>query len=175
MQPTPADRPLWIVYALLVLGIAARLSPHPWNATPTLAITLFAGTYLPKRWAILLPLVIIGATDVILSWHATVPFTWGAFALTAWLGWWIRQQPSSGRIAAGALAGSALFFLISNFGVWVVGGIYPKTAAGLWQCYVAAIPFFRNEFIGNFAYTALLFGGYAALAGRLAPRSTETS
>jgi hypothetical protein len=57
----------------------------------------------------------------------------------------------------------------------VVGGIYPKTAAGLWQCYVAAIPFFRNEFIGNFAYTALLFGGYAALAGRLAPRRTETS
>lgn len=175
MDTRAHEHPRWLIYALLVLGIVARLSPHPWNATPTMAIALFAGTYLSKRWAIALPLLIIGFTDVILSWHATVPFTWGAFALTGWLGWWVRQRTSPGRIATASLAGSVLFFLISNFGVWAVGGIYPRTAAGLWHCYVAAIPFFRNGLAGDLVYTALLFGGYALAAGRLAARRTAPS
>ena len=46
----------WVVYGLIVLGVVSRLVPHLWNATPVMAIALFGGTYLSKRWAILLPL-----------------------------------------------------------------------------------------------------------------------
>lgn len=148
----------WLVYALILMGAVARLVPHAWNATPVMAIALFAGTYLPKRWGIIIPLVIVAATDFIIGWHNTVPFTWVAFALCGMLGWWIRKKPAFGRIACAALGGSVLFFLITNFGVWVMGELYPRTLEGLWSCFVAAIPFFRNTLAGDFLYTAAFFG-----------------
>ena len=167
----PPTYSTWLVYGLLLLGVTTRLVPHPWNATPTMAIALFAGTYLSKRLALLLPLAIVAASDVLLGWHATMPFTWGAFLLTGLLAWWIRKSPSASRIFTGAVAGSVLFFLVSNFGVWVVGGLYPRTVAGLWECYVAAIPFFRSTLAGDLVYTAALFGGFAMASGRQVARS----
>ena len=161
MNASASSRHAGMVYGLLFLGVLSRLVPHLWNATPVMAIALFGGTYLAKRWAILLPLVIVAVSDVLIGWHNTIPFTWGAFVLTGAIAWWVRVRPSATRILAGALAGSTLFFLISNFGVWVVGELYPRTLAGLWQCYAAAVPFFRNTVLGDLGYTTALFGGYA--------------
>jgi hypothetical protein len=59
-----------------------------------------------------------------------------------------------------------LFFLLSNFHVWLVGDLYPKTAAGLWTCYLAAVPFAQNMLWANLFYTAVLFGGWKLLAMR---------
>ena len=154
----------WLAGGLILLGIMSRLVPHPWNATPLTAIALFGGTYLSKRWSILLPLAIVALSDLALGWHSTIPFTWGAFAVTGWLAWLIRVQPSAGRILAGSLLGSVIFFLVTNFGVWTTQTLYPKTAAGLWECYVAGIPFFRNALVGDLVYTAALFGMYATIA-----------
>ena len=165
----------WAVYGLLLLGVLARLAPHPWNATPTMAIALFGGTYLSRRWAIVLPLGIVAISDVALGWHDTIPFTWGSFALTGMLAWWIRLRPSASRIVGGALIGSAVFFVLTNFGVWVAGDLYPRTAAGLWQCYVAAVPFFRGTLMGDLVYTACLFGGYALAEGLRQARGTVQS
>jgi len=155
-----------LVYGLLLLGIVARLVPHPWNATPLIAIALFGGAYLSKRWAIVLPLVIVAASDIALGWHSTIPFTWGAFAATGMLAWWVRSHPSAIRIAGGSLAGSTLFFLVTNFGVWLTQALYPHTMQGLWQCYIAGLPFFRNALLGDFGYTAALFGFYALATAR---------
>ena len=63
-------------------------------------------------------------------------------------------------LAVLAVAGSALFFLVSNFGTWALSGMYPHTAAGLAACYVAAIPFFQNTLAGDLFYATLLFGGF---------------
>ena len=158
----------FLVIGLIVLGIVSRLIPHQWNATPVMAIALFGGTYLPKRLAIVLPLAIIVLSDAIIGLHNTILFTWGAFVLTGMLAWWIRRRPDATRIIAGAVAGSVLFFIITNFGVWVAGELYPRTAAGLWQCYVAAIPFFRSTLLGDVVYTTVFFGGYA-LVSRFRP------
>lgn len=170
---TPTSRTSsWLVYGLIALGIVSRLVPHPWNATPVMAIALFAGTYLSKRWAILLPLIIVAVSDLIIGWHNTVPFTWGAFLLTGLLAWGIRSRPTATRVLAGALGGSLLFFVLTNFGVWVAGGLYPRTIAGLWECYVAAIPFFRGTLVGDLLYTAMFFVGYNAVTHtRLARQS----
>ena len=156
-----------IVLSLLVLGVLSRFVPHPWNATPLTAIALFGGTFLSKRWSLILPLGAVMLSDVVLGWHNTMPFTWGAFALTGLLAWWVRQRPSLGRIAAGTIVGSVLFFLITNFGVWLIGGLYPSTVLGLRECYVAGLPFFRNMLVGDLAYSGALFGGYALATSRL--------
>ncbi len=159
-----------LVLGLMVIGVLSRLVPHPWNVTPLTAIALFGGTYLAKRWAILLPLAIVAISDLLLGWHSTIPFTWGAFALTGLIAWWIRPRPSAGRILTGTVAGSVLFFVISNFGVWLTEALYPRTLSGLWQCYVAAIPFFRNALLGDLVYTSGFFSLYAWLLSRRVAR-----
>jgi len=171
------DSPLQrkVVIGLILMGLVARLVPHPPNATPLMAIALFGGTYLSKRWAILLPLIIVAISDLFIGWHRTVPFTWGAFALTGMLAWWIRLRPRPSRILGGAVAGSLLFFLITNFGVWVAGTLYPQTLDGLRQCYVAAIPFFRNTVLGDLVYVTALFGGYALATSRQPARQAVGS
>ena len=162
-----------LVIGLIILGVVSRLIPHPWNATPVMAIALFGGTYLSKRFAIVLPLAIIILSDLLIGLHNTILFTWGAFVLTGMLAWWIRRRPDATRILTGAVAGSVLFFIVTNFGVWVAGGLYPRTAAGLWECYVAAIPFFRNTLLGDAVCTTALFGGYALVGGLRLTRPSE--
>jgi hypothetical protein len=58
-----------------------------------------------------------------------------------------------------------LFFLVTNFAVWAgnAGHAYPRTAAGLAECYTLGIPFFRNTLLGDAAYATILFGGLALL------------
>ena len=165
----------WVILGLILMGVIARLVPHPPNATPLTAIALFGGTYLSRRWAIVLPLSIVAISDLFLGWDAAIPFSWAAFALTGVVAWWVRARPAAVRIATGAMAGSCAFFLITNLGVWLVGGLYPKTAAGLWECYVAAIPFFRNTVAGDLAYTAAFFGSYALITGPLVARHAARS
>ena len=162
VRDKPSERP-WIIMGLILMGVVARLVPHPPNVTPLTAIALFGGTYLSRRWAVLLPLSIVGISDLLLGWDAAIPFSWAAFALTGLVAWWVRARPGPGRIAAGALAGSVAFFLITNFGVWLIGELYPRTTAGFWECYVAAIPFFRNTVMGDLVYTAVFFGSYALI------------
>jgi hypothetical protein len=155
-----------LVVGMILLGILSRLAPHPWNATPVMAIALFGGACLSKRASILVPLSIVAVSDGLIGWHDTIPFTWGAFVPTAMLGWWVRRRASAGRIVAASLVGSLLFFVITNFGVWLVGNLYPLTRAGLWQCYVAAIPFLRGTLAGDLVYTAIFFGAYALVTRR---------
>jgi hypothetical protein len=63
-------------------------------------------------------------------------------------------------IVLAAVTGSVLFFLITNFGVWLTDGLYPRTLDGLVICYAAAIPFFRHTLAGDAVYTIVLFGGF---------------
>jgi hypothetical protein len=76
------------------------------------------------------------------------------------------------RIAGAAVAGSVLFYVLTNFGTWLTTGMYPRTLEGLAACYVAAIPFFQNTLAGDLFFSALLFGGFA-VAERAIPRLRE--
>ncbi len=98
----------------------------------------------------------------------SVPFVYASFVIMVFLGLLIRCRLAPLTVGGAALAGSVQFFIITNFGVWLVSDLYPKTAAGLVNCYVAAIPFFRNMLVGNAFYTLVLFGGFA-LAQRYIP------
>ena len=92
-----------------------------------------------------------------------MPFIYGSVALIVLIGWAIRTRISVLPVAGAALASSILFFLISNFGTWLLSGMYPLTVSGLAVCYVAAIPFFQNTVAGDLFFSGLLFGGFALL------------
>jgi len=157
------SKPRFAVLVLIILAAAAsRLIPHPPNIASITAVALFGGAYLnDKRLALIIPLAALLFSDLILGFYSHMEIVYGSFLLVACLGFWLQRRRSALRIAGAALASSVLFFVITNFGVWAFESLYPKTAAGLLACYVAAIPFFQNTLVGDALYTAVLFGGFA--------------
>ncbi len=95
--------------------------------------------------------------------HATMPFVYLAVLLTVGIGLLLRRRVSVLNVGLAALGSSVLFFVVTNFGVWISGTTYPLTPAGLAASYVAAIPFYRNTLAGAALYSLLLFGGLALL------------
>ena len=150
--------------ALLVAIFAAaamRLLPHPPNFSPIAAMALFGGAYLPRR--------ALAISDALLGgFYPGMNFVYLSFGLTVLIGWAIAKRKSPLVIGGAAVASSVMFFVLTNFGMWLFSGFYPRTVEGLVACYVAAIPFFQNTLAGDLFFTALLFGGFA-LAERLLP------
>ena len=156
-------RLLALVTAIFVAA-AMRLVPHPPNFSPIAAMALFSGAYLPKRaLAFVAPFAALLLSDAVLGFYAGMNFVYLSFALTVLIGWAIGSRKTPLTIAAAAVASSVLFFVLTNFGMWLFSGLYPLTGAGLVACYVAAIPFFQNTLAGDLLFTALLFGGFSML------------
>jgi uncharacterized protein DUF6580 len=161
---------LMLVMAIVVSAAFSRLIPHAPNLTPMTAVALFAGAYIADRkLALLVPLAALLLSDALLGFYGPGEMlaVYFSTALTAALGIWVKKNRAFLRVGSAAIAGSVLFFVLTNFSVWAFRTMYPKTGAGLIACYVAALPFFRNTLIGDLLYTAVLFGGFAVLARKL--------
>jgi hypothetical protein len=157
------QRHLWI--GMVFLGACARLIPHPWNFTPMMAIGLFAGYQGRKPSAgVLVTLLALALSDAVQGFYPGFWYVYAAALVPVLLGWLIRNRTSAGAIAAAALASGLSFFFITNFMFWATTPWYPHTAAGLSACFVAGIPFYRNQILGDAFYTVAIFGGYAALS-----------
>jgi hypothetical protein len=63
------------------------------------------------------------------------------------------------------LIGSLIFFIVSNFGVWVLS--YPHTIEGLIACYTLAIPFFGYSILGDMAWSLIIFGLYETITEKI--------
>jgi hypothetical protein len=156
-----------LAYLFVLLAIASRFLPHPdgWvQFTPLGASLLYFGARasLRRMW---IPLAGLIAADMYLTKVAyAYPLkadhlvTWAWYAGVILLGSvWLRSHVSLLRVAAGSLMASVAFFLASNFAVWAVWSMYPKTLAGLATAYVAAIPFFRNQALADLLFAGVLF------------------
>jgi hypothetical protein len=154
---------------LTVLAVLARFltsTLHIWNFAPLGAVSLFAGSRLPRRWAWLVPIVAMAASDYLLDHDRYRPLfeltrwtIYGTFALTTLLGP-LANRPRIGRwlLPVLSLGSSTFFFLTSNLATWAEGLLYPLTFSGLMTCYAQAIPFFGNTVAADLLGTALLFG-----------------
>ena len=147
-------------FLIIAIAVVLRLIPHPPNFAPIAAMALFGGSYLNKRYALIVPLAAMLISDLFLGFHNTIVFVYGSFLLTGMVGLWLRNHRTIQNVIIASLFSSIAFFIITNFGVWLVGNLYPKTFQGLLECYTAAIPFFRNTVIGDLFYTGVFFGGY---------------
>jgi hypothetical protein len=152
-----------ILAGMILTAAASRLVPHPPNFTPVAALALFGGaSFADKRAAFLVPLAALFLSDLWLGgFSAITPVIYGSFGAIVCLGFWLRQRRSIGRVAAAAVTGAVLFFVATNLGVWAFESLYPRTLAGLMECYIAAIPFSRNTLAGDLVYSAMLFAGLA--------------
>ncbi len=165
-----------MAYLYIVGAILLRLAPHPWNVTPMGSMFLFGGaTFRKKIVSLIVPLAALMASDFTVihflyhghyGWFS--PFTWTGFLLVGMIGWTLRDRITASRVAVASVAGSVVFFLVSNFGTWAgaEGVMYSKTLAGLAECYIAGLPFFRNALLGDLTYAAVMFGSYQWLRSR---------
>lgn len=166
---------------LIFVGVLARFLPHLPNAVPLGAIALYAGARLPRHLAILVPLAILGISDVII--HATMgyPFfpsqlvTYATFAALAFVGGFVPKNAAAPTRVGMSLAGSTLFFLASNFAVWAEGSGFgfERTPAGLIAVYGMGLVFYGYQLLTDLIGTAGLFAA-DGLLGR-APASAVTS
>jgi hypothetical protein len=161
------------ILATILAAAALRLLPHPWNVTPIGAMALFGGATLgASPLAFVAPLAALFLSDLFIGFHKLMPAVYVAFALVVAIGVAIRRRRTPARIVLAMLAGSVVFYLVTNFAVWAFGSWYPKSPAGLAACYIAGLPFLRNTMAGDLFYAAVLFGGLA-LAERQFPALRE--
>jgi hypothetical protein len=178
------NTPLVLSAALLIVFAAfTRLFPHPPNFTALGAMAVFGGSVIKeKKLAFLFPLAALLLSDICLQlftstkgfYGTTQFFVYGAFIITTFISTFIRKT-SVVNIAFAAVWSALIFFVVSNFGVWISSTTYAHNFTGLLACYAAAIPFYKNEFFGNFIlnsimgnllFSALLFTGYFVYARR---------
>lgn len=189
MQKNPQFNSTLLVISFIVgAGILRLLLTGTFpNFSPVAAMALFGGVYFrDKRLALVLPLVAMFLTDLSLEiahqagwreyqgFHPVMPFVYGGFLVAVLIGMVIKNNVKPLPLVGAGVLSSAVFFILTNFGVWATGG-YPQTVDGLITCYVAAIPFFHYSLAGDLFFIGVLFGGFEFVKSRyLAPSPSRS-
>ena len=149
-----------IITFLFISGILAlgRLIPHPPNFTPILAAAIYTPYIINDKWiAMLIPLFAMFIADIIIGFHPYMLWVYGAIGISTLLSYWsMRFGKKYIQLGVMTLVSSILFFIITNFAVWLIWDYYPKTIDGLLLCYSMAIPFFQNTIYGTVIYISLI-------------------
>ena len=183
----------WVLAAMILAAAMSRLIPHPPNFAPIEAMALFGGAYFAsRRLAFAVPLLAMLASDLVLGasrggtyldYFTTAHYlpgmlaNYACIALTVAMAFGLRGRVNGARVLGYSLAGSVLFFVVSNLALWLTAIAVPGGVActtGLLPCYVAAIPFFQWTVLGTLFYSALLFGGFALLRRRMPALQAQT-
>ena len=107
-----------------------------------------------------LPLLVMLISDAFIGFHSSLIAVYGAFLAIVLIGRLISSKPTMLNALGGAVAGSILFFVVTNAAAWWVLPEYTKDFGGLMSSYAAGIPFFRGTFAGDLLFTSVLFGSY---------------
>lgn len=171
----PSELRIFTIVTIIFAAAFSRVVPHLPNFSPLGAIALFGAAYLTRRYlALVVPLAATWLSDLFLN-NVTYAqpgqgFVWAypgfywqylAYAAIVLLGFTLfRGGVTLLRTVFSALGAGAVFFVVSNFGVWASGALYPHTLHGLLACYAAALPFYQGTLAGDAVFVSLLFGGF---------------
>ena len=150
---------------LILLLVSFRIIPHPPNFTPIIAVAimsshLFKNSYLSV--AVLLIAMVV--SDLFIGFYKNFIFVYSALSLIVFIFFKINKNINYKNLFIFSIFGSLIFFLVSNFGVWLLGNLYEKNLKGLLDCYVMAIPFFRNTLLSTIVYCyGFYFSTYSLL------------
>jgi hypothetical protein len=154
----------FIILAILfgALSVVLRLLPHAPNFAPIGALALFAGIYFPKKWGIVVPILVMIISDFFIGFYdlKLMGVVYGSFLIMTVFGYFVRRGKNFINITFGILGGSIFFFITTNFAVWALSDWYPHTIGGLIYCYTLALPFFKSSLMSNIFYGGIFFGVY---------------
>lgn len=162
----------WFIIAiiLILIGFTYRFLPHPPNFSPLMAITIFSSFVLSKKinkyFSFSIPLIILFISDLIIGFSIINLFVYIGFLISSLLSYIYSLKVQKNIIIHSNLSGlinNTVFFIISNFGVWIFTNMYSKTWQGLIECYYNAIPFFKNSVLSTLIFTTIIFLIYPLL------------
>tara|TARA_B100000686_G_scaffold180851_1_gene187782 strand:- start:721 stop:1242 length:522 start_codon:yes stop_codon:yes gene_type:complete len=144
---------------LILILAFSRLIPHPDNFTPIIALTIM-GSYFFKNinFSYLVVFFSMLIADLFLGFYSHMLFVYLSLFLIILIFFKISKKINYKNLFIFGFFGSVIFFIVSNFGVWVAGNLYEKNMNGLIECYFMAVPFFKNTLISTiiFSYSALI-------------------
>ena len=144
--------------SLVLLATLSRLLPHAPNFTPIIAIAMFSAAYFSrKEWGLVIPFAAMLLSDFWLGFHGSTLYVYGSFLLISLLSYSLKSSRKFYMIGGLGFIHSVLFYLITNFSVWISGDLYPLTLRGLGACYAMAIQFFKNTLASTWGYSLILF------------------
>lgn len=165
-----------ICIALIIIGIIGRVIPHPPNFTPIGGIIIFSLVKIENKFLTnFIPIFIFWVSDLLIN-NFILPITFPQYYQGVQLfGSWsiylalviilmslrfLLNNPNKYFIPGASLTAAILFYLITNFGVWLESSFYPPTWSGLWICLGAGLPFFGNYLLSTLIYSYVLILGY---------------
>ena len=153
---------------LFLLATVAHLIPQPFGVSPVGATALYAGAYSNPKVMWLFPLLPLLIADLIGGFYdpTVMAFVYLGFALSTLPGRLLLSgRRTLPRYAFAVLAGAVIFYLVSNFSMWLVG-MYPQTVTGLAVCYINGLPYLGTSILAGAFYSLVLFGLHSAMERR---------
>ena len=152
---------IFVSSAVLLAGLS-RLMPHPPNFTPIAAMALFCGANCTNKYtAFIIPILAMLLSDFIIGFHNTLIPVYISLCFIVLIGFGLVGKTNKvSSLFVASVSSSILFFVITNLAVWYYGVLYPKNFIGLTECYLMAIPFFKNTILGDIFFSSILFGSF---------------
>jgi hypothetical protein len=170
---------LGFTFIALLAAVAVRLLPHIPNFTPLGAFALFVGVFVAKKhwWGLLLPLFAMFLSDLFIGFYdwKLMAVVYGSFLIYTGLGMLVSKRKNIATVFLGSMGGAVVFYLTTNFAVWLFSSWYPHTVSGLLLSYTLALPFFKYTLLGDLFFTSVLFGVYAFATHLLHQRQLKLS
>ena len=143
---------LSICLGIFLALAVSRFVPHPPNFTSLIALSFYVPVIFGRQF---IPAIILSfaITDLVIGYHYGTFFTWGSVLLIGLISNYFRL--SLIKRLSGALFGAIIFFIVTNFGVWI-SGMYEYSFNGIMSCYIAAIPFFAYSAISTILFSFLI-------------------
>ena len=140
--------------SLILILALARLIPHPPNFTPMIAVAIMSSYFFKNIYLSFATLLIsMLLSDIFIGFYSHIFFVYLSLCLITFIFFKINNKINVKSLFIFGFLGSLIFYLISNFGVWLVSGMYEKNLSGLISCYILAIPFFKNTLISTIIFS----------------------
>jgi hypothetical protein len=141
------------IFILIAILAFSRLIPHPPNFTPLLGMAVFAGAMLDKKLlAFMVPLLAMFLSDLVLGFHSSISIIYFAIMLNVAIGFLLVSKFTYLKGLVALFSGAFIFFIVTNFAVWLGSSMYSQDINGLISCYIMALPFFQNTLLSTVMY-----------------------
>ena len=148
-----------LVLPFIIIFVAVmRLIPHPPNFTPIIAISIYAGIkFNNKYFAILIPIFSMVISDVFIGFHSNMLAVYFCIVINVFIGLFFAKKFTLLKYMSLSFLGACIFFIVTNFSVWILSDMYPASLEGLMSCYILAIPFFQNTLSSSLLFGCIIY------------------
>ena len=149
---------LMIPIIMMTLLVISRMISDIPNFTATIALIMFTSYLIRDKFlSVLVILVSQIISDLYIGIYSSMFFVYGAYVFIALLSPIIMNKLSFKSVLISSLVTPTIFYIVSNFGVWITGSTYPLSLDGLIMCYVAGIPFFDETLLSTVVFSVTIY------------------